>query len=268
MFHPKILRLLPPAVAQRIAFRFYFKKATEFESLYREVPLRFGKGTKLYDLIPGDVISNSLAFLGYYEFSLSKQIAKIARTSDSRSVFVDVGANVGYFTLLWAANASECSKVIAFEPVQRNITICTRNFMLNDIADRVTLIGKAASNTSGISAFDSGPENQTGWGGLSRSEDSNLINVQTVRLDSELDCLGVGSVDLLKIDVEGADTFVIQGCEELLRKRKIKKIFFEQNPLRMKELGIPLHDAREFLSSFGYRSSPINSLCTEWTAVL
>ena len=45
-------------------------------------------------------------------------------------------------------------------------------------------------------------------------------------------------IDVLKIDVEGADTWVLYGCEQLLKQKAIRNIFFEQNGARMAELGI------------------------------
>ena len=84
-----------------------------------------------------------------------------------------------------------------------------------------------------------------------------------VRLDLEL---ANSKIDVLKIDVEGADTWVLFGCEELLRKQQIGRIFFEQHPGRMELLGIKTGEAQKFLENMGYKCFPINTRKTEWTA--
>jgi hypothetical protein len=76
-------------------------------------------------------------------------------------------------------------------------------------------------------------------------------------------------VALLKVDIEGADTWALEGCERLLRARRIKQIWFEQNKPRMRELGIGEAEAEEFLRSVGYKvqaqSDPRKAL-VEWSA--
>jgi hypothetical protein len=57
---------------------------------------------------------------------------------------------------------------------------------------------------------------------------------------------------LLKIDVEGADTWVLLGCEELLIRKQVRRIFFEQNLPRMRRLDIDPALAHGFLRSKGY----------------
>ena len=66
--------------------------------------------------------------------------------------------------------------------------------------------------------------------------------------------------------MEGADTWVLYGCEQLLKKRQIRKIFFEQNHARMAELGIGANEARDFLASVGYTCIPFGLSEGEWVA--
>ena len=96
----------------------------------------------------------------------------------------------------------------------------------------------------GTITFDAGPAEQTGWGGISSTVSSTTIDVPLVRLDHELPD---SPIDVLKIDVEGADTWVLLGCEALLKKKRIGTIFFEQNRGRMERLGIAPGEAQTFL---------------------
>jgi hypothetical protein len=60
-------------------------------------------------------------------------------------------------------------------------------------------------------------------------------------------------IDVMKIDIEGADTWVLMGAEALLRDKLIGRIFYEENTTRMRELGIAPGEAESFLQSLGYR---------------
>lgn len=110
----------------------------------------------------------------------------------------------------------------------------------------------AAGRESGLMEFHQGPENQTGWGGVALSRNpKSTVPVPVVRLDESL--ASERFVDVLKIDIEGADTWAILGAEALLRGKRIGRIFYEENKTRMRELGIPQGEAETFLHSLGYR---------------
>lgn len=214
----------------------------------------------MHGLIPGDVISGNIAFTGFYEPELSRELARLA---SSGGVFVDVGANMGYFSLVWAANSAPNGRVVAFEASPRNVDLLRNNITVNGLGGRIRVIAKAAGRSDGSISFDAGPENQTGWGGIATDLSQRTITVPIVRLDSELPDL---DIDVLKVDVEGADTWVLRGAEALLRKRKIRRIFFEQLDRRMRDLGILPGEAREFLNDVGYECVPFSSNEGEWRA--
>lgn len=108
--------------------------------------------------------------------------------------------------------------------------------------------------------FMVGPEDQSGWGGVAGEGASEAtIEVEMVRLDAVLD----ERIRVLKIDVEGADTLVLRGCEGLLKRRMIDQIFFEQNLTRMEKLGIEPGEARAFLQNCGYHCEPMGESSDE-----
>ena len=72
-----------------------------------------------------------------------------------------------------------------------------------------------------------------------------------VRLDEELK--DVPFVEVLKIDTEGADTWVVEGAKALLKDKKIGRVFFEENKARMKALSIEEGAAAELLKLIGYK---------------
>ncbi|KAA6351940.1 hypothetical protein EZS27_000737 [termite gut metagenome] len=95
-------------------------------------------------------------------------------------------------------------------------------------------------------------DNQTGWGGLSLNKDSNLIEVDVCTLDDYAAANNISKINVLKIDTEGADTWVLYGAKELLRNKKIDHIFFENNMERMRLLNIAPNDAKDFLEKLDY----------------
>lgn len=239
--------------------RIYLAQFNKFRYLYEASALEFCPQIVMYDLIPGDLISGHIVFNGFYELALTREIARL---SGGGTLFVDVGANMGYFSLLWAG-LNPVGRVIAFEAAPRNIKLLEHNIVQNQLSDRITVVPKAAGQQSGTVHFKIGPTEQTGWGGISKEKSLNSIEVPLVRLDDELPDT---TIDVLKIDVERADTWVLYGCEQLLKKKKIRKIFFEQNDARMAELGIGTNEAREFLASVGYACNPFGKGGGEWVA--
>ena len=67
-----------------------------------------------------------------------------------------------------------------------------------------------------------------------------------------LDEIVEGSVSLLKVDVEGAETWVFQGAEELLKSQKVERICFENNLVRARRLGIEEEEPMQVLRQYGY----------------
>ena len=203
-------------------------------------------------LWPSDEGHSDIAFTGIYEFDLSRRIADLRR---SGGLMVDVGANYGYFSLLWAAGSPE-NRVLALEASPRNYDALQENVSLNGLRDRIEVRGIAAGAEAGTLQFSIGTPTQTGWGGFTNSADETSVEVDVVRLDDVVP--KNESVSVLKIDVEGADTWVLYGARQLLEEKRVQNIFFEQNPVRMAALGIAESAAQEFLESVGYKVSRIS----------
>lgn len=202
----------------------------------------------MYDLVPSDYISQCVAFLGVFEPKLSACVRSIGAEGAGK-LLVDVGANMGYFSLIWLAANPE-NRVVAFEPNRRNLDLLQSNFQKNSLETRSTVYTTACSDRAGILMFDLGPQAQTGWGSLAVTDHSRSTEVAVVTLDQTF--ANGQQIDLLKIDTEGADYLVLKGAEQLLRSKRISQIYFEMNIPRMKYLGISLDDVRIYFSSVDY----------------
>ena len=120
-------------------------------------------------LNPTEHIQQQLFWYGYYEKELGILLKKILRTND---VFLDIGANIGYFSLLAATN-SPSSKVISFEPVNELFKKLNENISINSIQNITPVnagVGEtneekeiflSANNNLGMSSFQQ-PENYSG----------------------------------------------------------------------------------------------------------
>lgn len=213
-------------------------------------------------LHPSDVAHRHLALTGFIELALSREICRRARRG---GLLLDVGANAGYFSLLWLAAGPE-NRVIAFEAAPRPLTLLRENLNRNRLESRVRLIASAAGSRSGRMAFDPGPAEKASWGGLSLCPGEGAIEVEVVRLDDVVP--PAERVEVLKVDVEGADFWVLEGARTLLASGRVEVVFFEENPERMRGLGIGPEAPRELLERHGYRVRPLpGTRRMEWMAV-
>lgn len=146
----------------------------------------------------------------------------IKRMLNHVAVFVDVGANLGYYTCL---AAQEGLKVIAFEPQHQNLKCLMQNLVVNGYQDKVEIFPLALSEKPGLLTLygASGPSASLikGWAGYSPKH-SQQIPVST--LDTVLGLRFERDRIFIKIDVEGAEYQVLSGAQHILR-RTIKPIW-------------------------------------------
>jgi hypothetical protein len=94
------LNLLPHWGKESVYYAHYHTRHRDWGQLFKRAPLALCPEIAMYDLVPGDVISGCIAFNGFYDWSLTKRIAQGAGRG---GLFVDVGANMGYFPCFGSA---------------------------------------------------------------------------------------------------------------------------------------------------------------------
>lgn len=186
----------------------------------------------------------------------------VLTTLGDGDVFVDIGANSGYFTVLAALRTGARGRVYSFEPnpaVRRQLE---RHVELNAIADRVTIsdLALADHDTDDVPLFVScWPENDgiasltpaaetVARGGL-RADASIPVRVRT--FDTWARSAGLARIDLMKIDVEGAEARVLSGMSETFSRQRPRRIICE-TPLAS--------DAVAILRDRGYRVSVLDEI--------
>lgn len=148
-------------------------------------------------------------WLGSYE--LSKQLT-FERIVSAGSVVYDIGANVGFYTLLATALVGPTGMVYAFEPFPRNYEFLNRHLALNKIRN-ATVITVAVSSRDGECLFEPGELHSTG-----RLSNSGSLHVKAVKLDTLIQNGQLKPPHVMKIDVEGAELDVLRGCEATLEE--------------------------------------------------
>lgn len=158
-------------------------------------------------------------YTGLHEFEDMSFLLHLLRSDDT---FFDVGANVGSYTLLAAGVCS--SKVVSFEPIPATFNILKQNIELNRLHNFVQLENKGVGRENGTLHFTS-TEDTTNHIITNRSNTEDSIAVPAVKLNEFL----LYEPVLLKIDVEGYETEVINGAEKILKNLSLKAIIIELN---------------------------------------
>jgi len=153
--------------------------------------------------------TNHGCWLGTYEHQQQRAMARHIRPG---SVVYDVGANVGFYTLLAAKLAGTSGRVVAFEPLPRNLAFLKQHLRINDVSNVVVVPG-ALANTNGVCAFD-----ETGEPSMAKLQPDGGMKVEVATLDQMVAVLELPDPDVIKIDVEGAELDVLQGGENVLRR--------------------------------------------------
>ena len=160
----------------------------------------------------------------------------------NNGVFIDVGANIGKYTIKIGNSLKMNGRVISFEPENDNFEMLKKNTKLNNLKN-TTLINKALSDKKGKLKLYLAKGN---WGHLSLVEKvgEKYEEVEVDTLDNILKELKISKVDLIKIDVEGAENLVLKGALETLKKSHPKIIFeaWDKNHLdKIKKVLEPLN---------------------------
>lgn len=163
-------------------------------------------------------LTPSLSNYGYWESWITAAISKIVEPGMR---VIDVGANVGYFTLLLADWVGAKGFVYAWECNPYINSLLTKNVVRNGFSDNVKVINYAASDKTGTGTLYVPAEY---WGSASITADfegqyeTRKFPIETRRIEDETD----GTVDFIKIDIEGAEIEAFAGLGRLLENPKIQ----------------------------------------------
>jgi FkbM family methyltransferase len=197
------------------------------------IPIIFGK-LKGKKWIKGSGVNSY--WIGFYELQKQKKVIEIVKKND---ICYDVGANVGFYTLLFSEIVQDGGLVIAFEPSPNNINYLKKCQKINNLTN-VKVIEAAVADMSGECFFDLSLNSSVG-----RISDNGKLKVKSISLDDFI-ANGANPPNIIKIDVEGAELKVLRGSTKLLQKYH-PKIFLATHNSNINK------DCIEFLQNKGYK---------------
>ena len=154
------------------------------------------------------------------------------KKSNKKRLIIDVGANVGFFTF-YALMKSPNVDIISIEADPKNYNVLKKNISTNNLDDQVQLLNNAVCSKKGEIIFHSSLKN-SGWSSLYKTRgavESESINICAITVSELLSTFKVNTVDILKIDIEGAEYDIILN-DNFLDRYKVKQIYIEadKNP--------------------------------------
>ncbi|MBQ0797019.1 FkbM family methyltransferase [Zhongshania sp.] len=165
-------------------------------------------------------------------------------------VFLDIGANIGYYTLLASAIAGQEGQVIAYEPDVENFALLQENVSLNQL-DNVVLHPLALSDRNEDGKLFLSSDNFGDHRIYSDGGERHSRSIRLVHGDQHLEPQ-TQHIDFLKIDTQGAEYFVVNGLRNLIAANSAHLcIILEFCPYGIRYSGADGHQLIELLESFG-----------------
>jgi len=151
----------------------------------------------------------------YFNQMEAEQTSAMMEAIRPGGTFFDIGANVGFYSILASRLVGSKGKIAAFEPLVRNLSYLQRHVELNH-ADNVRVLPFALSSENTILSFSTGPNSAMGH--LDKDGRGEVL-VPTVTLDEIAERLGM-MPDVMKMDVEGAEMDVFRGATRVLSEAR------------------------------------------------
>ena len=189
-----------------------------------------------------------LSINGVYEPLETRLVEQEIEKSD---IVLDIGANIGYYTLIFAKLVGEEGKVFAFEPEPDNFALLSRNVEINGYRN-VTLVQKAVSSITGKTRLYLPKDNRADCRIYNSHDNRKSIEVETIRLDDYFKNYH-GRIDFIKMDIQGAEAGAIQGMTSLLQRAKNLDILTEFWPGGLKRFGIEPQEYLDLLLKHGFK---------------
>lgn len=164
---------------------------------------------------------------------------------------VDVGAHIGLYTLIAARMLGNIGKVISIEPDESSLAVLRKNIAINHLNNTIVL-PIALGYINGWKNFYYGvmPSGSTFYPTRERAlyKVRKTKKIDVVTMDALLEKLGIGDVDWMKINVEGADLDVLQGAESSIQNSKNLKIIIR----------VSRSETLEYLQKKGFQIKPLS----------
>jgi FkbM family methyltransferase len=227
-------------------------RARQLLQLTEPRPIRWLWGLRII-INPDTEIGRAIYLSGRYEPSTMHVMQRLLPEG---GCFVDVGGNAGMFSLAAAAKVGVAGSVYVFEPSPREYKALRRNVELNALSN-VTTLQQALSDSSGTTALRIAEVWHSGHNTLGEAfayedvETTDHVVVQMTTLDEFARDLSMDRLDLIKIDVEGAELKVLRGGRETLTRMR-PVVILELFDAALRKSGASADAVRAFFDDIGY----------------
>ena len=196
-------------------------------------------------------------FRGLLEPGVTRRFCETVRPG---MVVIDVGANLGLYTLYAARHTGPSGRVHSFEPTPRMFSILRENIQINGLLETglVQLHQAAASDRSGKARFAVYAGNNGHNTLFPDDRNGTFIEVDTIPLDDAL--AGEARIDVIKIDAEGAEPRIWAGMRSILERNPSLRVFMEFAPVLLRRAG---HDPAQFLDEIDRAGFTIERMAEE-----
>jgi FkbM family methyltransferase len=187
--------------------------------------------------------SNHGCWLGSYEADKQHVFQELVKPGQ---VIYDIGANVGFYTLLASRLVTETGRVFAFEPLPENLNFLRAHLSMNEIRN-VKVVEGAVGASNGKARFEEHQSNSMG-----KLSQAGTLEVSVYSLDSLLADAQLNPPHIIKIDVEGGEEAVLLGASKLIQTHKPTILLATHGPG-------PHEKCLRLLKDWGFNVQPINS---------
>jgi len=203
-------------------------------------------------------ILNSIQTLGAYEPATTLFLGRVLRRGDT---FIDVGAHIGFFSLIGAALVGEAGRVIAVEPFVTNFERLRHNVELNNLTEKIQILQTVVSDANGTVDFHINKDNDGGhalWDPALHSaniltrEAPEKITVRSMTLSSLIADVGCERARLMKIDTEGAEAGILESGSAWLSTGGVDFIIAEVNASGLMNMGSNVDSLFTLARDLGY----------------
>ena len=202
-------------------------------------------------------LTSLLTFHGTLEQGLTTLFKNVVREG---MTVIDVGANVGTYTLIAASQVGSGGTVWGFEPTPRTFEICKLNLELNGLQERAHMIRAAVSDRAGrakLRLFELAGHNTL----FGAHDDPSAIEVETVTLD---EAMAPGArVDVVKIDAEGAEPLILRGMRRVIEDNPSIRLFIEFAPQHLERAGVEPGEFIEEIERMGFAIACVDDFSGE-----